>query len=167
MGGWVRAKKGESEVGIAMLRQGLADWSATGAETHRTYFEGLLAEALGDAGDYNAAISLCNGALGRKHGAGAVFHIAELHRLKGEFLLRQGGASGDAEKCFREALAIATKQRAKSLELRAAMSLCRLYQSQGRPTDARTILAERYAWFTEGFTTPDLQDARHLLEQLA
>jgi predicted ATPase len=83
-------------------------------------------------------------------------------------LLRQDTAEGagrDAEACFRQALTIARRQQARSLELRAAMSLTRLYQQQGRPAEARPMLAECYGWFTEGFDTPDLRDARALLEE--
>jgi predicted ATPase len=91
-----------------------------------------------------------------------------LHRLKGEFLL-QGAAEGadrDAEACFQQALAVARRQQAKSLELRAAMSLNRLYRRQGRLDAAGPLLAESYGWFTEGFDTPDLQEARALLDAL-
>jgi len=104
------------------------------------------------------------------HGTGTVFHGAELHRLRGEFLLRReanNAAYPEAEDCFLQALAVARKQQAKSLELRAAMSLARLYQKQDRQTEARSILAECYDWFTEGFDTPDLQEAKALLDQLA
>src|SRR5262249_19121766 len=109
-------------------------------------------------------------ALALVHRTGEGFHGAELHRLRGEFLLRQGGAEvtgREAEACFRQALTIARQQQAKSLELRAAMSLSRLHQQQGRPAEARPMLAECYGWFTEGFDTPDLQEARALLEQLS
>ncbi len=104
------------------------------------------------------------------HGTGESFHGAELHRLRGEFLLRQEAAEGacrEAEACFRRALTIARRQQAKSLELRAAMSLTRLYQKQDRQAEARPMLAECYDWFTEGFDTRDLQDEKALLEQLS
>ena len=93
---------------------------------------------------------------------------AELHRRKGELLLMQHVQnSGEAEKCFRQALDIARRQQAKSLELRAAMSLSRLWQQQGKQEESRQLLADIYAWFTEGFDTADLKEAKFLLEQLA
>jgi predicted ATPase len=153
-----------------MLRQGLTDWVATGAETHRTYFLGLLAEALGKGGSIEEGLDVLAEALTMMHGTGTVFHGAELHRLRGEFLLqreRTDSAYREAEDCFLQALAVARKQQAKSLELRAAMSLARLYQKQNRQADARPLLSECYEWFTEGFDTPDLQEAKALMEQLA
>ena len=93
---------------------------------------------------------------------------AELHRRKGELLLMQQGQKvGEAEECFRQALDIARRQQAKSLELRAAMSLSRLWQQQGKQEEAHQLLAEIYAWFTEGFDTADLKEAKFLLEELA
>jgi predicted ATPase len=92
---------------------------------------------------------------------------AELYRLRGELLLQHAVAQpGEAETCFRQALDIARRQQAKSLELRAAMSLCRLWQRQGKRDAARQLLAEVYGWFTEGFDTADLQEAKALLEEL-
>jgi predicted ATPase len=170
MGGWALAEQGSCVKGIAMLRQGLTDWSATGAETHRTYFLGLLAEALGRGGLVQEGLSVLTEALALMHRSGTVFYGAELHRVKGEFLLRQEAtedACREAEACFRRALTIARRQQAKSLELRAAMSLTRLYQRQDRQAEARPMLAECYDWFTEGFDTPDLQEAKALLEQIS
>ena len=93
---------------------------------------------------------------------------AELHRLHGELLLRQAVPEVQAaEVCFQEALAIARRQQAKWWELRAAMSLARLWQRQGKPAEARELLAEIYGWFTEGFDTLDLQEAKAFLETLA
>jgi predicted ATPase len=168
MQGWALADQGECDRGVAMLRQGLSDWVATGAETHRTYFLGLLAEALGRGGRIEEGLDVLNEALTMMHGTGTVFHGAELHRLRGEFLLRREAdeaAGHEAEACFRQALAIARQQQAKSLELRAAMSLTRLYQKQNRQAEVRPMLAECYDWFTEGFDTPDLQEAKALLEK--
>ena len=109
-------------------------------------------------------------ALALINSTGEGFHEAELHRLQGEFLLRQESAEGachEAEACFRRALTIARGQQARSLELRAAMSLTRLYQKQDRQAEARPMLAECYDWFTEGFDTPDLREAKALLEQVS
>jgi predicted ATPase len=170
MRGWALAEQGACADGIAMLRQGLSDWVATGAETHRTYFLGLLAEALAKGGQIEEGLEVLAEALAMMNGTGTVFHGAELHRLRGEFLLRQDGkqaAYPEAEECFLQAFAVARKQQAKSLELRAAMSLARLYQKKNRHAGARPKLAECYNWFTEGFDTPDLQEAKALLGQLS
>jgi len=95
------------------------------------------------------------------------YYEAELHRIKGELLLAQTATDEQqAEMCFHEALTVARVQSAKSLELRAAMSLSRLWQRQGKRDDARRLLAEIYGWFTEGFDTADLQEAKLLLEEL-
>jgi predicted ATPase len=166
MRGWALAEQGACADGIAMLRQGLTDWVATGAETHRTYFLGLLAEALGRAGQIEEGLDVLAEALAMMQGTGTVFHRAELHRLQGEFLLRREPPDlEEAEACFRQALTIARQQQAKSLELRAIMSLTRLYLEQNRQTEVRPMLAECYDWFTEGFDTPDLQEAKALLER--
>jgi predicted ATPase len=170
MRGWALAQEGEFASGIARLRQGMTDWGATGGQTYRTYHLGLLAEALGKQGRFAEAVGVLAEALTLMDGTGERFHGAELHRLRGEYLLRQQGTEGarrEAEACFRQALDIARGQQAKSLELRAAMSLARLHQQQGRATEARLMLAECYDWFTEGFDTADLQEARALLEQVS
>jgi predicted ATPase len=167
MRGWALAEQGACTHGIAMLRQGLADWVATGAETHRTYFLGLLAEALGWEGQIDEGLGVLSKALALVHETGEAFHAAELHRLKGEFLLRQGATEKscrEADACFRQALTIARRQQAKSLELRATMSLARLYQNQNHKAEARSILADCYEWFSEGFGTPDLMEAKAVLE---
>jgi predicted ATPase len=168
MRGWALAEQGAAVDGIAEMRQGLAGWAAVGSVTYQTYHLALLAEALGRDGQIEKALGVLADALARMHSSGERFHGAELHRLRGEFLLRQRTAEGacrEAEACFRQALTIARRQQAKSLELRAAMSLTRLYQKQGRQAETRSMLAECYGWFTEGFDTPDLREAKALLEQ--
>jgi predicted ATPase len=167
MGGWASAEQGDIAQGIAMLRQGLIDWAATGAETHRTYFLGLLAEALGRAGQVEDALEVLAEAIGQMGQTGTAFHEAELHRLRGVFLLRRRGnaARDEAETSFRQALAIARRQQSRSLELRAAISLTRLYHAQGRQAEVRPILVECYDRFTEGFDTPDLLDAKEIIEK--
>jgi serine/threonine protein kinase/predicted ATPase len=172
MGGWALVEQGEGASGLAQLRQGLTEWVATGAETHRTYFLGLLAEALGREGRIAEGLEVLAEALTFVSGTGTVFYAAELHRLQGEFLLSQEGteaeiACREAEACFRRALTVARGQQAKSLELRAAMSLTRLYQKQDRQTEARPLLAETYGWFSEGFDTSDLREAKALLAELS
>jgi predicted ATPase len=170
MRGWALAEQGAAADGIAEMRQGLAGWAAVGSVTYQTYHLALLAEALGRGGRVGEGLGVLADALAHMHSSGEGFHGAELHRLRGEFLLRQDTAEGagrEAADCFRQALAIARQQQAKSLELRAAMSLTRLYQKQGRQAEARPMLAECYGWFTEGFDTPDLRDARSLLEAIS
>ena len=93
---------------------------------------------------------------------------AERHRLRGELLLAlSADYQAEAETWLRQALAIAHRQQVKSLELRAAMSLARLWQQQGKRAEARELLAPVYGWFTEGFNTADLQEAKALLDELA
>jgi predicted ATPase len=170
MRGWALAGQGAHGSGIVQLRQGLTAWKAAGSETYRTYFLALLAEALGQEGQIEAGLGVLAEALALMHGTSEGLHGAELHRLQGEFLLRRDAAEitcREAETCFRRALTIAQGQQARSLELRAVMSLSRLYQQQDRQAEARSMLAACYDWFTEGFDTPDLQQAKTLLEQLS
>jgi predicted ATPase len=170
MRGWALAEKGACAGGIEMLRQGLTDWVATGAETHRTYFLGLLAEALGRGEQIEQGLDVLREAQEMMRGTGTIFHGAELHRLQGEYLLRQRPgkvAYAEAEACFRHALIIARGQRARSLELRAVMSLTRLYQRQNRQAEVRPMLAKCYNWFTEGFDTADLREAKALLAEVS
>jgi predicted ATPase len=170
MRGWALAEQGAKAGGIAQLRQGLTAGKAAGSHTYRTYFLALLAEALGKEGQIEEGLGVLAEALAQMHATGEGFHGAELHRLQGEFLLLREAAEvtcREAEACFHRALMIARQQQAKSLELRAAMSLTRLYQKQDRMAEARPLLAECYGWFTEGFDTPDLQEAKVLLERLA
>jgi predicted ATPase len=170
MRGWALAGQGARAHGIAQLRQGLTAWKAAGSETYRTYFLALLAEALGKEGQIEESLGVLAEALAQMHRTGEGLHGAELHRLQGEFLLRRDASEAtcrEAEACFRRALTTARQQQAKSLELRAAMSLTRLYQQQDPQAEARPLLAECYDWFTEGFDTLDLQEAKVLLDQLA
>ena len=107
-------------------------------------------------------------ALAAMDDTGARSHAAELYRIKGELLLRQAVPDApQAEACFQQALAVARRQQAKSWELRAALSLSRLWQHQGKRAEARELLAPVYGWFTEGFDTADLQEAKALLDELA
>ena len=128
----------------------------------------LLAEAAGHAGQVMEGLHLLAEALTAFETSGAGHLLAEAYRLQGEFLLRQATPdAAQAETCFHQALAIARRQQAKALELRAAMSLARLWQGQGKRADAYELLAPIYGWFTEGFDTADLQEAKALLEDLA
>jgi predicted ATPase/predicted Ser/Thr protein kinase len=166
MHGCALIEQGKAANGLAELRQGMADWLATNGAAHRTYHLALLAEGLASDGQVEQALGVLTEALTLVDATGEAFHAAELHRLRGEFLLRQhpDPAHVEAEACFHESLAIARRQQARSLELRAIMSLTRLYQKQNRQAESRPMLSECYGTFSEGFDAPDLRQARTLLE---
>jgi predicted ATPase/class 3 adenylate cyclase len=166
--GWALVLQGQAE-GLGWMRQGLAAYQATGAEVWRPYYLALLAEAYGRGGQRAEGVRLLTEAPVVADNRGAHWWAAELYRLRGELLLEHEGAGHnvvEAEQCFQQALAIAQHQQAKSLELRAAMSLSRLWQAHGKRAAARQMVAEIYGWFTEGFDTADLQSARVLLAAL-
>jgi predicted ATPase len=132
-----------------------------------TYFLALLAEAHEKGGQAEEGLSILAEALALVHKTEERFYEAELYRLQGELLLTQPMRQiAEAEACFQQALDVARHQQAKSLELRAAMSLARLWQHQGKQHEAYQLLAEIYGWFTEGFDTADLQEAKALLAEL-
>jgi len=166
--GWALAAQGQGAEGVQQIRQGLAVWRATGADLNRPWFLALLAEACGRAGEAEEGLTAVAEALTAVHIKANRVCEAELYRLKGELLLQQVIPEvQQAETCLQHALATARRQQAKSLELRAAMSLARLWQRQGKRAEAHTLLAPIYGWFTEGFDTADLQEAKALLEALA
>jgi predicted ATPase len=165
--GWALAASGQGVEGIAQIRQGLGAFRATGATRDRLEHLALLAEASAQMGQTAEGLVALAKALATLDQSDMRLWEAELYRLRGELLLQHAVAQpGEAETCFRQALDIARRQQAKSLELRAAMSLCRLWQRQGKRDAARQLLAEVYGWFTEGFDTADLQEAKALLEEL-
>jgi predicted ATPase len=165
--GWVRAMQGEGESGLALLRQGLAAVVATGNELSRPRCLLLLAEATGHVGQVGEGLHVLADALAAIEASGQGDLMARTYLLQGELLLRQASPDvAQAEACFQQALAIARRQQAKSWELRAAISLSRLWQCQGKRNAARELLAPVYGWFTEGFDTADLQEAKALLEEL-
>jgi predicted ATPase len=128
----------------------------------------LLAQLYGKTGQTETALAVLKRALARAQESGEHWYEAELHRISGELLLSQGSHLEEpAAACFHEALRVSRKQTAKSLELRAAMSLGRLWQKQGKKKAARQLLGEVYSWFSEGFDTADLKEAKALLEQLS
>ena len=126
---------------------------------------GLLARACEIAWQVEEAMTLLDGALQIVERTGERWFAAELHRQKGQLILRQGHSDA-AEELYCKALSIARDQEAKMWELRASVSLARLRRDQGRSTEARELLAPVYGWFTEGFDTPDLKEAKALLDQL-
>jgi len=165
--GWALAACGHGEEGRAQIHQGLAAYQATRATRDRPYFLALLAEASAQVGQTAEGLEAVTEALATLTTSGVRWWEAELYRLQGELLLQGTVAQPEeAEACFHQALAVARRQQAKSLELRAAMSLSRLWQRQDKREEARQRLEEIYGWFTEGFDTPDLQEARALLETL-
>ena len=146
----------------------MKEFRGTGAELRVPYYLGMLGEAYTQAGRFEEAFAALNEALAVVDKNDDRFHEAELHRLKGELLLAATADQGvEAEVSFRRAIDIARRQQSKSWELRATMSLARLWQRQGRREEAQAALAAVYGSYTEGFTTPDLVDARALLESLA
>jgi predicted ATPase len=167
--GCTLTERGQLEEGISQIREGLARWKATGALSHRPYQLALLAEALGRQGQVQEGLTALAEALAISTATGERFWEAELFRLQGELGLIQADAAlaaQTAEGCFRQSLEVARRQQSKSLELRAVMSLGRLGQRQGRPAEVRPLLAEVHGWFTEGFETRDLREAKALLEEL-
>jgi predicted ATPase/class 3 adenylate cyclase len=166
--GWALATQGQGETTITEIRQGLAADLATGAKLWQPYSLGLLAEAYGEKGHYEEGLHALTEALAVIDTTELRFCAAELYCLKGVLLLQQAlPDASQAKICFHQALNIARSQQAKSLELRAATSLARLWQSQGKRQDAYDLLAPVYGWFTEGFDTVDLKDAKGLLLELA
>jgi predicted ATPase len=164
--GWVLAEQGRAAEGIRQMQQGLAGWHATGARSHRLYHLALLAETLARNGQTRDGATALAEALALCEESGERFLEAELHRLRGVLFLAGAEAGPSAaDACFRRALDVARAQQAKALELRAALSLSRLYRQQGRQAEVRSLLAETYGWFTEGFDLPDLREAKALLEQ--
>jgi tetratricopeptide (TPR) repeat protein len=163
--GWVKAKNGDVVEGISLLRSGGAAYRATGAEIAVPFFIALFARACEIAGQIEESLTLLDDALQIVERTGERWFAAELNRHKGQLLLRQG-RSDAAEELYRKALSIAQEREAKLWELRAAMSLGRLRRDQGRRAEAYDLLAPIYGWFSEGFDTPDLKEARALLDEL-
>ena len=165
--GWALAMQGQGERGIVQLRQGMAGALATGQTLARPLCLVLLAEAMAHTGQVDEGLRVMAEALVAIEASGRYELLAEAYRLQGALLLRQAvPEANQAEACFQQALAIARRQQAKSWELRAATSLAHLWQQQGKRDEARALLAPIYGWFTEGFDTADLQDAKALLEAL-
>jgi len=166
--GWALAMQGQGEEGMAQARQGIAAWRATGAALHVPYYCTVLAEVsdhLGYPEDGLQALAEAHTLVEQQEER---WWEAEVSRLRGVLLLRRTGTPPvEAETWLQQALDVARRQEAKSLELRAAMSLSRLWQQQGKRAEAHELVAPIYSWFTEGFDTADLREARALLEELA
>jgi len=170
--GYALAQQGETEEGIALIREGLDAQLATGACLFRPRFVCYLAEACGTAGRFEEALAAVAEARAIMERTTEYLEEARLHRVEGELILRRSGIEAEpgvqteAEEYFRKSIEVARQQEAKTFELKAVVSLSRLWKQQGKKAEARQMLAEIYNWFTEGFDTHDLKDAKALLEQL-
>ncbi|MBI1880880.1 MAG: AAA family ATPase [Chloroflexi bacterium] len=163
--GWIKTKQGQPEAGVSEMLKGLTNLQATGTKLYLVYLWALLVEGYAALGQYQEGLNIITEALAFVEETDERYWEAELYRLKGELLL-QTEAKAEAEMWFWKAIEVARQQSAKSLELRATVSLARLWQEQGKTAKARQILAEIYGWFTEGFDTADLREAKSLLEGL-
>jgi predicted ATPase len=164
--GWLKVKNGGVAEGLALLRSGSTAYRAIGQEAWMPFFIGLEAAACAIAGLVQESLALADEALQIAERTGERWLSAELNRHKGRLLARQGQSEA-AEELYCKALSIAEKQEAKMWELRAAVSLAELRRGQGSRAEARDLLAPVYGWFTEGFGTPDLKQAKALLDELA
>ena len=173
--GWAMAENGQMNAGISLLREGLVAYQATGTKVLVPQWMVVLAELYGISGQAEEALStLAEAQIFSDKNNGERYFTAEMLRLKGQLLIQRKKdkmqkASNDHESttCLLNAINLAQKQGAKSLELRAAVSLSRIWQSQGKKSDAFDLLSEIYGWFEEGFDTPDLIAAKALLEELS
>jgi predicted ATPase len=167
MRGWALAHQERVQEGIEQYTQGLRTYRATGAELLRPYLLALLADVHGILGKPETGLAVLGEALTHADKTGERWYESEIYRLKGALLLQQHADNQpEAERCFQHAVVIAQNQQAKSLELRATTSLARLWQQQGKHQEAYDFLAPVYNWFTEGFDTADLKDAKALLDEL-
>jgi class 3 adenylate cyclase/predicted ATPase len=165
--GWGRTKLGDREAGITELHRGLTALSELGHKIYLPYPQGLLAEIEADGHQVEAALARIDEALALSQRTGEHWTDSFLHRVRGEILLKHDPANtASAEEVFLTAIAIAQQQKAKSFELRASMSMARLWRDQGKRDEARELLAPVYGWFTEGFDTLDLKEAKALLDEL-
>jgi predicted ATPase len=170
--GYALAQQGQTEEGISLMREGLDAQLATGARLFRPWYLCRLAEACGIAERFEEGFAAVSEATAIAERTAERHDEARLRRLKGDLILRgsgdeaEPGVQMEAEECFRKSIEIARQQEARSLELKAVMSLSQLWAKQGKKAEARKALAEIYGWFSEGFDTADLQDAKALLAQL-
>ena len=165
--GWVEASSGNLAHGVARMRDPLQEYRASGSANWSYYYLALFATALGQMKQFDEGLRSIDEAFGVIERGGARLYEAEVHRLKGELLRAQDSSNvTQAEESFRTAIEISRKQKAKSWELRSTTSLARLLRDTNRRDEARAMLSEIYNWFTEGFDTADLKDAKALLEEL-
>jgi predicted ATPase/DNA-binding winged helix-turn-helix (wHTH) protein len=168
MQGWALAMQGDAATGVAQITQGWGTVQRFGQQLYRPYQLALLAEAYGQAGQPEAGLTCLAEAVTLMEATEERWWAAEVYRLQGALLLRLPRPDiPQATACWHQALAVARHQQARALELRTALSLSRLWQQQGQRAEARELLAPVYGWFTEGFDTPDLLEAKALLEELS
>ena len=166
--GWAAVQRGDVAAGVADIREAMDRRRAIGIGAVWPWFLALLADAQGSIGQFEDAFRALEEALQWARQNDERLYVTEVHRIKGELLLQQARPdAAQAERCFEEALALARRGQAKSWELRAAISMSRMWLDAGRIDDARALLAPIYGWFTEGFDTADLKDAKALLQQLS
>jgi DNA-binding SARP family transcriptional activator len=165
--GWTLVEEGKIEEGISHMNQGLTMFQKLGMELRKPYALRLLAQANSEAGELQRGLEIVGEAMSVSERTGQNYHLAELYRLRGELLAKRGALQKEIELCFHRALAIARRQQAKSLELRAAMNTARLGHNQGKAQQAYALLKPTRDWFTEGFDTPDLRQADELLRHIA
>jgi predicted ATPase len=180
MRGWALVMQGNGSDGIALMREGLGACEATGTQQHHASYLVFLADALGASSRIEEGLDALERATEAVHRTKEHFFEAELYRIKGELILKSdrslqtsksaqpmtGNLQSEAEVCFDKAIEIARRQGARGMELRAATSLARLWQLQGKRQEARRLVEEIYCWFTEGFDAADLKDAKALLDEL-
>jgi predicted ATPase len=166
LSGWTVAAEGQNTAGLTAMQEGLAHLSTIGVSFFVPYFLGVLAETAGQGGQIATGLTHISEAMGMIGRTSERWYEAELHRVHGELLLAAGAPVAEVETHLQQSLVLAQQQAAKSLELRTTMSLCRLWQRQGWYSEAHALLAAIYGWFTEGFTTRDLLEARSLLMAL-
>ena len=165
--GWALARQGDAAIGVGQIQQGLAAHHEVGVKLGQPYYLVLLAEAYGQAGQPEAGLPVLAEALTRVAASEERWWEAEVYRLQGALRLQLPHPDAhEAEACFQQALDVARRQQAKAIELRAALSLTRLWQQQRKREEAGELLAPLYGWFTEGFDTADLQKAKALLDEL-
>jgi predicted ATPase len=165
MRGWALAMQGDAAAGVAPIHQGVVALHGMGDKTYHLYHLALLAEAHGQAGQPAVGLTVVDEAVTLLATAEGRWWEPEVYRLQGALLLQLPHPDMPrAVACFHQALTVARAQQAKALELRAATSLARLWQQQGKQDHAQQVLTAVYSWFTEGFETPDLQEARRWLE---
>jgi tetratricopeptide (TPR) repeat protein len=166
--GWICSEQGQLSQGIDEMCRGLSAYSTTGAQVSRPWFLSLLATLYGKIGEWEKAQQSLSDAMMEMSGMGSRFYEAEVYRLRGALVLASPlDDHPEVASCFQQAIAIAQTQQAKSWELRAATSLAKLWQRQGKRQEAYDLLAPVYNWFTEGFDTADLKDAKALLDELS
>jgi predicted ATPase len=164
---WAVAEEGGSGWALAQMRESLSALRATGTQLDRPYWSCLLAETFANTNHLDEGLVALKEALAAADGSEDRHYQAEVYRVEGELLLRQNELNfTEVQCCFERAIEIAREQSAKSWELRATTSLARLLDNRGRREEARAMLADIYNWFTEGFDTADLKDAKVLLDQL-